>query len=167
MPVFPKSEVERAIEKCLEAGWIKILSDQDCEADRLRWIDDPNQIWSESLYHVGCVDLTVVGWKVYAKMQDQKQLPLEEFYRQDVHYLWRIPGRVSILSMSEEKLLWELEDVRSGLDSLVGGGLSAEHTIGEINGPYAISSWWVNRFYLAPYGYRADISFEPADMHNL
>jgi len=167
IPIFTKSEVERAVEQCLQAGWIKVLSEQDCEKDRLRWIDDPNQIWSESLYRAGCVDLTLAGWNVFAQMQDQKQLPLAELYRQDVHYLWRILGRVSLLSISEEELVRELAEVRSGLDGLVGGGLSADHTIGEIIGPYAIGSWWVNRFYLAPYGYRADISFEPAYMHNL
>jgi len=68
--------------------------------------------------------------------------------------------------MSEEKALQEQAALVSGSDELIGGGsLSAEHTVGEIIGPYAIGSWWVHRFYLASCGYRVDISFDPAAMN--
>jgi len=166
--IFPKPEIERAVEQCLEAGWIKVLSEQDCEDDRLRWIDDPHQNWSENLDRVGCVDFTSEGWNVYAKLvNEHRRIPLEDLYRQSVQYIWRMPGRVSILSMSEEELLRERAEVVSGSDGLTSdGSLSADHKVGEITGPYAIGSWWVNRFYLAPYGYRVDVSFEPANMHS-
>lgn len=162
---LPRREIERAVDHCLALGWIKILSEQDCEKDRLRWIDDPHQNWSEDLRRAGCVDFTSAGWDVYAKMAEERLgLGLNGLYSRSIRYLWRVPGRVSMLSVSEEELIREQEEVRSGSDTLVGSGLKAEHTVTDIRGPYAIGPWWVTRFYLAPSGYRMDITFERANM---
>ena len=164
--VFTRTDMEQAAEHCLAAGWIKILSAQDSEEDRLRWVDDPYQNWSEGFYPSGSIDFTPAGWAVFAKM-------LEE-YRNDhpkaadessTRCLWRTPGCVSILSLSEQELHRELAAVQAGQDELTGGGLSEAHTVGEIVGPYSIGPWWVKRFLQAPIGYRLDIFFTPADMN--
>lgn len=165
-PALPRREIERAVEQCLALGWIKILSEQDCEEDRLRWADDPHQNWSEDTRGAGCVDFTSTGWAAYVEMVEARLgIGLNGLYTGSIQYLWRVPGRVSILAVSEEELLREQDEVRSGSDSLVGSGLTAEHTVTDITGPYAIGPWWVKRFWQAPSGYRTDITFEPADMN--
>ena len=70
-----------------------------------------------------------------------------------------------MISMSKQLLFDDVAEVLVGTDCLVDSGLKAEHTIEKIVGPYEIGAWWVKRFYLAPYGYRVDISFTPADRH--
>ena len=164
MPV--KSEMEHAVVQCLDRGWLKILSEHDCQRDRLRWENAPHQYYSESPYLAGCVDFSPEGWEAYVKLAEKLGKPSpEERCRKRMLYLWRTPGCISIISMSQEMHLKDLVEVLAGTDSLVADGLSAKHTIGEIVGPYEIGAWWVKRFYLAPYGYRVDISFTPADMH--
>ena len=45
--VFSQIELEHAVEHCLTANWIKVLTKQDCEEDRVRWLDNPHQNWCE------------------------------------------------------------------------------------------------------------------------
>ena len=138
-PVFSKAEAEYAVEQCLANEWIKVLSEQDAEEDRLRWKNDPNQNYSDGPYRPGCVELTSAGWNAYVRLAiEQRKVTVMDLYRASGHCIWRVPGRVSLLYMSEEMLNRELAEVASASDSLVGGSLSAEHTIGEITGPYLI-----------------------------
>ena len=161
-----RSDLERAADNCLMQGWVKVLTEEDREADLLRWLDEPHQNWSEMPYTHGCVDFTTVGWETYVRLWEQRRgMSLEVLHRSASCYLWRMPGQVSILSMSEEVLLKEVAGVKNGTDCLVSYGLQAEHTIERVTGPYAIGLWWVKRFYQAPYGYGVDIRFSPADMH--
>lgn len=164
--VFTRAELEQAAEDCLARGWVKILSAQDCEADRVRWQSDPNQNWSEANYQVGRVDFTDTGWTIFTKMVNryQRRSP-NETKDESTRYLWQTPGCVSILSLSEQELRRELAAVRAGQDELTGGGLSAEHRVGEIVGPYLIGPWWVKRFLKASVGYRLDIFFSPPDIN--
>lgn len=161
-----KSELHRAAVQCLDWGWLKILSEWDCQEDRLRWGDDPHQNWSELTHRPGDVDFTQVGWKAYVELAKRlgKSSP-EERRRESGHCLWRTPGCVSMISMSSQLLLDDLAEILAGTDCLVADGLTAEHAITSTIGPYLIGPWWVKRRYLAPYGYRVDISFTPADMH--
>ena len=64
-----------------------------------------------------------------------------------------------MLSMSEELLLKEKDDIFAGRDDLAEGGLGAGHAEVKLR-PLAVT-----RFHLAPYGYRVDIDFSPADMN--
>lgn len=161
-----KSELERAAVQCLDRGWLKILSERDCQEDSLRWADDPHQNWSEFTWRTGDVDFTPAGWKAYVELAKRLgDISPEEHCQESGHYLWRTPGCISMISMSRKMLSENLTEVLAGKDSLIGDSLSTEHTIGDIVGPYEIGSWWVKRFYLAPYGYRVDIRFTPADLH--
>ena len=161
-----KSELERAAVQCLDRGWLKILSEQDCQEDSLRWADDPHQNWSELTHRPGDVDFTPAGWKAYVRLAKRLgETSPQEHCLESGQYLWRTPGCISMISMSQQMLLKDLAGVLAGTDCLVADSLSAKHTIGQIVGPYEIGAWWVKRFYLAPYGYRVDISFTPADMH--
>ncbi len=164
--VFSRADMEQAAAYCLAAGWIKILSVQDSEEDRLRWQDDPHQNWSEDFYPPGGVDFTPAGWAVFAKMQQEyRNAHPKAADESGTRYLWRTPGCVSILSLSEQKLHQELAAVCAGQDELTGGGLSEAHTVSKSVGPYPIGPWWVKRFLEAPIGYRLDIYFMPADMN--
>lgn len=165
-PTPTRSELEHAAELCLQKEWIKILSEQDCEAELLRWEKEPHQNYSECPRRAGCADFTSKGWKAYVRLAKKlgKSSPQEDC-RESGQYLWRTPGCVSMIYMSKQMLLKDLAEVLAGKDSLIPYGLSAEHTVTSTVGPYEIGSWWVKRFYLAPYGYRVDISFTPADKH--
>ena len=164
--VYSRAEMERAAEHCLAAGWIKILSVQDSEEDRLRWQDDPHQNWSEGFYPPGGVDFTPAGWTVFAKMlEEYRNTHPQAPHKSGTRCLWRMPGRVSILSLSEQQLRKELAAVQAGKDELTGGSLSATHKVSESIGPYPIGPWWVKRFVQSPVGYRLDISFSPPDMN--
>lgn len=165
---FAKPELERAAVQCLDWGWLKILSERDCQEDSLRWVDDPHQNWSEFASRPGEVDFTLAGWQAYVNLAKRLGEPSpEEHCRERGQYLWRTPGYVSLISVSKQLLLEDLAEVLAGTDCLVANGLSAEHTITNTTGPYRIGPWWVKRRYLAPYGYRVDISFTPADTHYL
>ncbi|MDM8551737.1 hypothetical protein QUF72_16770 [Desulfobacterales bacterium HSG2] len=42
-------EYDKAIEFCLERGFIKVLSEEDCKRDRERWLHDDNQFCEEDI----------------------------------------------------------------------------------------------------------------------
>lgn len=161
-----RTELQRTAVQCLDWGWIKILSERDCQEDSLRWTDDPHQNWSEFTSRPGEVDFTPAGWQAYVGLAKKlgNSSP-EERCRERGQYLWRTAGCVSLISMSKQLLLNDLAEVLAGTDCLVANGLSAEHIITSTVGPYQIGPWWVERHYLAPCGYRVDISFTPADQH--
>ena len=161
-----KPELQRAAVHCLDWGWLKILSEQDCQEDSLRWADDPHQNWSEFTSRPGEVDFTPLGWQAYVGLAEKLgETSPEERRRESGQYLWRTPGGVSLISMSKQLLLENMAEILAGTDCLVADGLTAEHAITSTVGPYLIGPWWVKRCYLAPYGYRVDISFTPANRH--
>lgn len=163
--ILSRAEMEHTAQKCLAQGWIKVLTFQDCEDDRRRWVNDPHQNWSESGYHPGRVDFTEAGWTAFAALAEgQAKRTAAEAPPAMIRCLWRAPGCVSILSLSEQQLREELAAVKAGKDELTGGSLSAAHTVGEIVGPYPIGPWWVKRFVQSSVGYRLDVFFAPPDM---
>ncbi len=155
---------------CEERGWIKVIMEEDRRADAARWADEPHQALGESPYYLRSWDFTPVGWRIFTQMIQQRHgVSREARYAESVQCLWEVPGRVSLLSVTENALLRELDEVLAGTDDLTvsdtGRGLREQHILGEISGPYPIGPWWVNRFYQALAGYRLDIAFEPADLH--
>ncbi len=162
-PTPTRQELQHAAELCLQQNWLQILSEEDCEAELLRWEKEPHQNYSECPRRAGCADFTSAGWKAYVRLAKRlgKSSPQEDC-RKSGQYLWRTPGCVSLIYMSRQLLLDDLAEVLSGKNSLVSDGFLTQHTITNTVGPYPIGSWWVKRRYLAPYGYRVDISFTPA-----
>ncbi len=160
------AELHLGITNCLVQGWIKVLTREDCLADRARWTNDPHQDqdWVKMSYKEGSIDFTQTGWEVFVR---QHQLryggDLDRLFGTGSTPLWDTPGRVSLLCVSENTVLDEIAEIRCGKDDLRGESLSAKHHVTEIIGPYPIGPWWVNRFYQAPQAYRADISYQPSD----
>ena len=130
-----------AVASCLACGWIKIITEQDQREDIARWANEPHQSLSENPYNAGAYDLTPLGWRFFARQVEERYgHNLETQSAEGVKYIWDVPGWVSFLSASEGALIQELEKVLSGTDGLtfseVGSGLQAQHTLGQIVGPY-------------------------------
>ena len=164
------ADYESATASCLERGWIKVITEEDREADAARWADEPHQALSENPYRLGSLDFTPRGWGLFTRLAEARRgVSYEARYAEHWECLWDVPGQVSFLAVSQAALMQELAKVLAGTDELTpsetSSGLRAQHTLGEVVGPYPIGPWWVNRFYRAPTGYRLDIAFEPADLH--
>jgi hypothetical protein len=157
-------DYQSSIETCLSRKWIKTLSSEDCDADEMRWANEPD---AEFLpYRVGALDFTTDGWNVFVQLTEQRRgVSFEAFLGDGASCLWGIPGQGSLLSFTEVGIIKERNAILAGKDNLDGGSLTEDHTLGEIVGPYAIGPWWVNRFYVAPIGHRLDVAFTPADKH--
>ncbi len=113
----------------------------------------------------GCVDFTEAGWDFYSQLcQEKVGAAAEELFRDSMTCLWGTPGQVSLLSVSEEAVLKEVEKVRGGIDDLCGESLSVQHHVTEIIGPSPIDPWWVTHFYQARQGYRADVFYQPVSL---
>src|SRR5260221_56028 len=57
-PSPQRSQIEAAIDSCFRKGWLRVLTREDCEQDRVRWRDDPNQNCGEREYIEGNVDFS-------------------------------------------------------------------------------------------------------------
>ncbi len=124
---------------CLEHGFLRVITEQDRRVDAERWINEPNQALGETPYLVGYLEFIPRGWKTFTQQQKKRYgVSLETHYAGSLRCIWNSPGRVSILSISEDTLVRELTNVRAGTDTLKASALQEPHTLGGVIGPYPI-----------------------------
>lgn len=144
----------KAVESCLIKGWLRILSQADCEEDRTRWENDDNQFISGFDYQEGNTDFTPQRGLLFDQISSEwlvrRGMKPYSGYGQSQ----KIPNQVRIFSAYEANLLLLVENVeRTRKEDL--------HWLGEsvrivgVEGPEQISNWWINRFVQLPIGYRA------------
>ncbi len=152
-------EYNNAIEFCLERGFIKVLSEEDCERDRERWLHDDNQFCEEERYISGNLDFTKKGVQFYRelgeKIYKKKGISHLSCFDGLIGFKWKHKGVVSILTKNRKDLEKKIECVRNNPSYL----LTGKRRLIEIGKPYPIGTWWVTRFEQLDKGWRVDIKY--------
>lgn len=161
-------EYNKAIEFCLERGFIKVLSEDDCKRDRERWLHDDNQFCEEDIYVPGNLDFTIKGVQFYRelkeKMYKKKGISSLNWFDGLVGFKWKHKGVVSLLSKNRKCLEKEIESVRDNSSNLL---TSKWWRLIEIGKPYPIGNWWVTRFEQLDKGWRVDIKYIDSEKKKL
>ena len=143
---------ENAIDSCLEKKLLKVITIEDCENDKIRWIQDDNHNLDEAPYFPGNIDFTKYGSNFFNDILDK--LGKEKFDGY-VCYKWKNSGVVSILAKYKNEILNEVEQLNSTPSHLLSDGKK----LVEIGIPYSIGPWWITRFDHIDVGWRVDIKY--------
>ncbi len=155
-PSFTLAEYEAATETCIKKGWLKVLTAEDCEQDRLRWQNDPNPYGDEIEYKADNVDFTEEGARLfYSVLVAMDTAEGKRPYHDRIRYAWNVSGQVGVFGAYEDEVKQSAEDAVTG-ENWLGGEVQR---IERAAGPFPIGPWWLNRFVQLPQGYRADIYY--------
>lgn len=160
---YSVEEYQTALEQCFQKGRLKMLTAEDCERDRARWVQEPDQFISEAEYEAGHVEFTGAGADLYYRiLEEMAHARGEEPFHDTLGYAWRFPGQVRIFGVSEERVRNELPNSEQEGCWLYTGKM----TIHRIEGPFPVGPWWINRFIRLPTGFRMDIYCTLEDEEN-
>lgn len=168
---FPLCEYEAAVAACLEKGWLRILTQADCDQDKQRWDAKPAQgIWdaeyvTETEYRPGNVDFTEAGARLYYHLDAARDaLRGEKPHEGMTCYTWHSHNMVRIWGAYQEGLaaqLHQIQQMGAGSDESMGWDFNNSRQITRIDGPHQIDGWWITRFvYISP-GWYADVYYTP------
>lgn len=149
------SLAEEALDACLLKGWVKVLTQEDCQNDEVRWVEEENQAISENEYQEGHMDFTPEGAQLWNRIHKEHAEASGERWASGIRYAWRFAGQVRVFSAYEDELREVVEAIRTGKDILS----TEEIRIERIEGPFVLGEWWLNRFVRLPQGYRQDIHY--------
>jgi hypothetical protein len=151
---YSVEDLRETVETCLSKQWIKVLTQQDCVEDRLRWQGADDQCCGESEYQAGNVDFTPEGAFLYdAICREMDALKGKQPYQSTIHYSWKTPGRLRIYAIYPEDLRKVIDRILSGTDT---HPLSHGEQISHVEEPHRIQGWWLNRFVQLPQAYYCD-----------
>ena len=148
-------QYENAIDSCLEKSLLKILTTEDCNIDKERWLNDDNQNLDEEPYLPGNLDFTISGAKIFNDLLDTflKNKGHKRFNGR-ICLKWKNEGILSILSKLKKDIISELEVLQE--PGLLGSG----EQIIDIGRPFPIGPWWITRFNRLSRGWRVDIKYK-------
>ncbi len=164
-------EYEAAVAACLEKGWLRILTQADCDQDKQRWQNKPaHGLWdaevvTETEYRVGNVDFTEAGARLYHRLEAASDaLRGEKPHEGMTCYTWHLPNMVRIWGAYEEGVaaqLHQIQQMGAGGDEYMGWDFNNSRQITRIDGQHQIDGWWMTRFtYISP-GWYADVYYTP------
>jgi hypothetical protein len=95
-PNFRHDQIEKAIESCFSKGWLRVLTQEDCEQDRARWQEDLNQNCGEEEYTEGDVDFSQAGARLfYDILVEMDTTENKKPFQESICYAWNVPGLVA------------------------------------------------------------------------
>ena len=149
-------QYENAIDSCLDKSFLKVLTIEDCNKDKERWLEDDNQSIDEHPYIPGNLDFTISGAKIYNDFLDTRSddKKLHGKNTRAVYYKWKNDGVLSFITKLKKDITSELKKLQE--PGILGDG----EQIIDIGNPYSIGPWWVTRFDRLNKGWRVDIKYK-------
>lgn len=151
--VYPLDEYRRAVDGCIEKGWLTVLTPEHFEREhrRLRLSAIPEVV--DRCHNPGEVDYTEVGFAFHRLLLREMNGP--EFLEQECFGCNRDEGRrvIDVYATSEEMCLHGVEEVRGNAADFVGGPVR----VTGVEGPRPIGPWKPCRFLTLPSGFHAAV----------
>lgn len=152
---FSQAKYKVAVETCIQKGWLRVITVQDREQDRLRWQNDMNQYCGEIEYQPGDIEFTEVGARLFYRILEELDVaegkrPYESL---SIGYSWSMPGCVRFFGAYADQVMQATEQYVTGKESL--GDCCRQ--IERVEGPFPTGPWWINRFVHLQEGYRCDL----------
>lgn len=154
-PTFTQADYEAATEACLNKGWLKHLTTEDCDLDHSQW----HQYVGEVEYTEGYVDFTSEGANLYYEILAEKAVAEgKKPYHQVIRYSWKMPGQVQVFGSYEDEVRRRVNAIERGEEEIASEPLLIER----VEEPVPVGEWWINRFVRMLQGYRVDIYYADA-----
>ena len=152
---FSQAEYELTVETCLQKGWIKVLTSEDCAQDRLRWQNEQDQFCGEIEYRPDDVDFTEAGARLFFSMfaEIDAAQGKRPYHSLGIGFAWSMPGCVHLFGAYADQVMQHADDVLAGREFLGDGCRQIER----VEGPFPTGPWWINRFVRLQEGYRCDV----------
>lgn len=129
---FSQAGYKVAVEICFQKAWIKVITAQEREQDRLRWQNDMNHYCGEIAYRPREVDFTEAVARLFYRILEELDVaegkrPYESL---SIGISWSVPGCVRFFGAYADQVMQATEQYVTGKEFLGDGCCQIERVEG-------------------------------------
>lgn len=151
-------EIRQAVTSCLDKGWLKVLTAEDCRRDtEFRLNMSYPCADSFDRYVEGRIDFTSKGYELWQVIIHSTNPA--GYLRIEVGLNRRVSGRIEIYAETPDACIHHRDEICEKIEFYVG----FKATVITRSSPVPMGPWYASRFHLVPKGFQVVIIYYPPE----